>query len=313
MQDAPVPPNPKELGWVQWGRDYEAAEERARTSGKPIFLLFQEVPGCSTCVGFGESVLSHPLLVEAIESEFVPLAIHNNKSGADSEVLARFSEPEWNNPVVRLVDEAGADLLPRVDGVWSTHEIATRMVDALTAHGRDVPDYLRWVVTETAPAKRATFAMGCYWRGEACLGDLPGVVATTAGSLGGREVVEVSFDRDVTDEATLRHAAESRECGDFVARARPAREASDADRKYYLSKTAWRHMPLTPMQASRVNAALGRGEDPLAWVSPQQRALFKRVAEAPPQQLVGLAPPESAQKLASYQQALVSHLSQRPR
>ena len=159
---SPTPnPNPKELGWARWGRDYSEAEAVARRTGKPIFLLFQEVPGCSTCAGFGESVLSHPLLVEAIETTFVPVAIHNNRSGPDAEVLKRFAEPAWNNPVVRFVDGNGADVIPRADGMWSTHEVATRMVDALHAQDRDVPDYLSWVVMETAPSERATFAMGC--------------------------------------------------------------------------------------------------------------------------------------------------------
>ena len=46
-------------------------------------LLFQEVPGCSTCRNYGHNVLSHPLMVEAIESLFVPLAIFNNKEGKE--------------------------------------------------------------------------------------------------------------------------------------------------------------------------------------------------------------------------------------
>lgn len=34
-----------EWGTVAWLRDFGAAEAAARESGKPIFLLFQEVPG----------------------------------------------------------------------------------------------------------------------------------------------------------------------------------------------------------------------------------------------------------------------------
>lgn len=34
-----------ELGTVNWQRDYPAALELAKKSDKPIFLLFQEVPG----------------------------------------------------------------------------------------------------------------------------------------------------------------------------------------------------------------------------------------------------------------------------
>ena len=37
--------NPVEVGQVNWGRNLDAALVEARNSGKPIFALFQEVPG----------------------------------------------------------------------------------------------------------------------------------------------------------------------------------------------------------------------------------------------------------------------------
>lgn len=36
---------PVELGAVAWERDHDAAFARARTSGRPVLLLFQEIPG----------------------------------------------------------------------------------------------------------------------------------------------------------------------------------------------------------------------------------------------------------------------------
>ena len=35
----------EELGQVNWGRDLEVAKAKSAESGKPILLLFQEVPG----------------------------------------------------------------------------------------------------------------------------------------------------------------------------------------------------------------------------------------------------------------------------
>jgi len=35
----------EELGQVGWGRNLEAAKAKSAQSGKPILLLFQEVPG----------------------------------------------------------------------------------------------------------------------------------------------------------------------------------------------------------------------------------------------------------------------------
>ena len=34
-----------EIGLVRWGRDLEAAQKESAASGKPILMLFQEVPG----------------------------------------------------------------------------------------------------------------------------------------------------------------------------------------------------------------------------------------------------------------------------
>ncbi len=37
--------NPVEVGDVNWGRDFDAALEMSAASGKPVLVLFQEVPG----------------------------------------------------------------------------------------------------------------------------------------------------------------------------------------------------------------------------------------------------------------------------
>lgn len=36
---------PVELGQVKWHRDFDAGLAEAKRSGKPVLLLFQEVPG----------------------------------------------------------------------------------------------------------------------------------------------------------------------------------------------------------------------------------------------------------------------------
>ena len=105
--------------------------------------------------------MSHPLLVEAIEAEFVPVAIHNNKPGRDAKILARYKEPSWNNPVVRFLGASGSDLIARRDGVWTMPGIAARMVMALKAGKRPVPGYLELLVVGARPKflQKACFAM----------------------------------------------------------------------------------------------------------------------------------------------------------
>ncbi len=105
--------------------------------------------------------MSHPLLVEAIGQCFVAVAIHNNKPGRDAEILRRYQEKSWNNPVVRLVDGKGKDLVARRGGVYSVAGTAGRMVAALRVAKHRVPGYLSLLAG--VPAKRylhkATFAM----------------------------------------------------------------------------------------------------------------------------------------------------------
>ncbi|HRI61999.1 MAG TPA: thioredoxin family protein, partial [Saprospiraceae bacterium] len=105
---------PTELGKVNWLRDLAAGKAEAEKSGKPILILFQEVPGCSNCTRYGNSTLSHPLIVEAIERYFVPVCIYNNKGGADAEALKTFQETAWNNPVVRIVRADYKDVVLRM-------------------------------------------------------------------------------------------------------------------------------------------------------------------------------------------------------
>jgi len=284
---------PIELGRVRWGRDVDAGFARARQTGQPVLLLFQEIPGCATCVGFGSGPLCNPLLVDAIETEFVPVAVYNNRDGTDAATLKRFGEPAWNNPVVRFFAPDGSELLERRDGIWDTSGLAARMVDALRAAARPVPNYLTVAEQEAAAvqAQRATFAMHCFWQGEAALGALDGVVGTRVGWLDGREVVEVHYLPQRLDYTTLvaraialdsaqrvfahtdsQFEAAQKQLGDRVVRSNDvARDADESDRKWHLQRWRLSTLSLTPTQAARVNADLARGDDGMRWLSPRQR------------------------------------------
>ena len=111
---------PVEIGTVNWRRDFEKALADSGRTQKPVLVLFQEVPGCSGCQTFGKTVLSDPLLVEAIESEFVPVVVYNNRgTGKDRELLERYREPAWNYQVIRFLNSEGKDIIPRKDRVWT--------------------------------------------------------------------------------------------------------------------------------------------------------------------------------------------------
>ncbi len=282
---------PEEAGKVTWLRDLDTALTASSQSGKPVFALFQEIPGCAGCKQFGREVLSHPLVVAAIESEFTPLLIHNNKPGRDAEVLQRFGEPAWNYQVVRFLDAKARDLIPRKDRVWETGPLAERMIAALHKAQRPVPAWLGLLASEQSPRlQQVALAMGCFWTGEMQIGQMDGVITTEAGFIGGREVTLVQYDPAVLSLAQLANAAGKVRCADalyvpgaVVAGARAAglkvealagyRAAPASDQKKQLQGTGAARLNLGAAQATKVNAWI-RAEPAkaLQYLTPAQRA-----------------------------------------
>lgn len=105
------------------------------------------------------------MIVDAAERCFVPLCIYNNTRGdADARTREQYREPAWNNPVVRIVSAAGADLVARLHSDWSVGALAGAMVAALRKSKANVPSYLGLLAAEERARKRrlesAVFAMG---------------------------------------------------------------------------------------------------------------------------------------------------------
>ncbi|GJM36516.1 MAG: hypothetical protein DHS20C18_55170 [Saprospiraceae bacterium] len=290
-----------ELGKVQWQRQFDQALDAAKQNGKPLFILFQEVPGCATCRNYGQQVLSHPLLVEAIETLFVPLAIHNNKQGADAKVLKYYGEPAWNNPVVRIVGADRQDLIPRLNGNYSRLGLVEAMIFALQRAEQDIPAYLELLREEWQAAhlgtETATLSMYCFWTGEKTYGQLDGVVRTQAGFMHGREVVEVEYNPTVVSLESLIEKGKAASCADqvFVANVDQKNKAAkaidqnkiktsssfrpDSEPKYYLSKTHYQYVPMTELQAARANALVGQGKSPEQVLSIRQREMADYVRQ----------------------------------
>jgi hypothetical protein len=99
--------------------------------------------------------LSHPLVIEAAETDFVPTCIYNNTDGdTDAAVRLAYEEPAWRYPVVRIVDEAGTSLMPRVADQWHLAGLTGAMTRGLAAAKRPVPRYLD-LLEEEASARHA--------------------------------------------------------------------------------------------------------------------------------------------------------------
>lgn len=278
----PAPDNPEELGKVHWLRDLDAGKAEAEKSGKPILILFQEVPGCSNCTRYGNNTLSHPLIVEAIETYFVPVCIYNNKDGKDAEALKRFDEPAWNNPVVRIVRADYSDVVLRMGDFRSSYQLVEGMRRALDLTGAIAPRYLELLEEELlareAGLETATFSMYCFWSGEGTFGTIPGVVETEPGFQDGREVVRVQFNPAIVKKEDLEKKTQPK---GIQACSKNEGFRSDREPKYYLAQTDYKFVPMTTLQACRANSLAGNSQSPDELLSPRQLALLKTIKENP--------------------------------
>ncbi|WP_372367432.1 VPGUxxT family thioredoxin-like (seleno)protein, type 2 [Candidatus Uabimicrobium sp. HlEnr_7] len=315
---------PRELGQIKWQRNFSKALQQAKKEKKPLMVLFDEVPGCSTCVNFGQGPLQNPMIVAAAESEFVPVVVYNNHSGKDAQILRRFGEPSWNNPVIRFFDHNQKDLIPRQQG-YSNKFLLVQMVKALKATNKNVPLYLQLALSEYDKNKlqKATFAMYCYWSGESKLAGVKGVKYTMAGHLNGYEVVDVYFDPQTIDYEQLVIKANNLKCNSRIfARTKQQLKtakkivhnkavyskqktaaASPKDQKYQLRRfPQYYYLPLTFRQATLLNNALVSGKrDYHKYLSPLQIKLSNQIKRSWPNRKVSsLVPQRSMKNLSRY-------------
>ncbi len=156
------------------------------------------------------------------------------------------------------------------------------------------------------------------------------MVSTKTGWLDKKEVVEVVFDPKVTSYQELLEQARcvkgpstayvydpksldvaKKVVGkDAVLTKTAARVAKTSDQKYYLRQTPYFLLPLTEVQAARLNAIAGdkrSKRDPRAWLSPSQLALLAdvvKLSQSRREQLQQLTPTRDAKNFASYTAAL---------
>ena len=277
---------PEELGLVHWLRDLDAGQAEAQKTGKPLLILFQEVPGCSNCTRYGNSTLSNPLIVEAIETYFVPVCIYNNKGGKDAAALKIFNEPSWNNPVVRIVRADYGDIVPRISNFNSPAQLVRGIRNTLQSSEKVVPKYVELLLEELsareAGLETATFSMYCFWSGEGAFGNIPGVIETEPGFQNGKEVVKVLFNPAVVKKADLEALTQPKGIQSCAAN---DGFRSDREPKYYLAQTDYKYVPMTSLQACRANSMVGKGLSPNDVLSPRQLALLENIRQNPKRRL----------------------------
>ena len=156
---------------------------------------------------------------------------------------------------------------------------------------------------------------------------MPGVVSTRAAWHEKLEVVEVSYLPSRLDFGVLVEHAKKHSCtqrvftttdaqmkiargivGDAaVAMTGAVRESKASDQLYYLKRSHLAYLPLSPLQARRVNGALGTKKDAGAWLSPRQKELGEVVQSAlgkDADALQGYERPQELSALAAYEERL---------
>lgn len=282
-----------ELGNVHWLRDMNLAIEKSKAEKKPILILFQEVPGCSTCRNYGADILSHPLIVEAIETYFIPLCIHNNKSGKDRLALEYFNEPSWNNPVIRVVNDNLKPITGRLFGNYSAYGLVEKIIASLISLDIKIPEYLGLLEEQTKAEyfgiEEITLGMYCFWSGEKTYGKLKGVIATNAGYMNGSEVVQIQFNPNIIPLQELLHIGKINKTADKLFSQnkndkqydipiyKPGIFKLDPETKYYLQQTPYKYIPMTPLQATRINSLLSEGKSCELYLSPRQRHRYAQI------------------------------------
>jgi copper chaperone CopZ len=271
-QKTNVADQPQELGKISWYRNIDDAKEKSAATNKPILILFQEVPGCATCRNYGDNVLSHPLLVEVIENEFIPLTIFNNKGGSDAAVLKEYGEPSWNNPVLRSINADGKNIVKRHAGHYDAESLMSYLQFAIVAYGNAVPSYVKLFSEEVSSDDKhlseAYYSMYCFWTGEAKLGSIEGVVSTSPGFMNGKEVVKVVYDKSLVSDKKISQEVKSDKFS-FVTD--PSTFRIDRDPQYYLKKSLYRFLPLTKGQRTKINSAIANRSNPDEYLSPKQK------------------------------------------
>jgi len=289
---------PEELGNVHWIRDYYKGLDKAKKLKKPIFLFFQEVPGCATCKNYGNNLLQHPLVVEAIETYFVPIAIYNNKPGADAKILQKFNEPSWNNPVARIISHTDEkDIIKRLNGKYDLISLVDFISKGMLESNQLIPEYLNIMQSEysTSNLRETHLSMFCFWTGEKVLGDLDGIVETKAGFMNNSEVVKVKYDVDKINEQDLLAFASKKKCADAVysddqriikaakkeniRTAKNGKFRADKESKYYLYNSPYRAVPMTHLQTLKVNTALSKRMPIEEFLSPRQLELAEMIQQ----------------------------------
>ena len=120
--------------------------------------------------------------------------------------------------------------------------------------------------------------MYCFWTGEKHLGALDGVLGTEAGFMAGHEVVKVKYDPTIINKNTIAAAVKKRDFTPITDNGKYRTATNDI--QYYLQHSYYKFLPLTTLQKTKINSALGNRASADKYLSPKQLTWLKELKYA---------------------------------
>lgn len=292
---------PDLFGARNWQRNVDHAHTEARRLGMPLLVISGNLPKPVVGTVDGSEIFDHPLIAELAESYFIPVTLASGGGADANRSVNTYTRGTSFGAAIRVVSPHGKDLVPQRETDFSARDLVLPLISALRQMDIEPPLYL-FIIREEAMChvrgvQRATFGMHCFWDGEVALGAIPGVVRTTPGLIGKREVVDLRFDPMLTSYEKLITLARSlksastvfawdsdqlatarRLVGNATIRMDGTIRSADGS-KHHLAQTSLKYVPMTHLQAIRINAALANKKDSKNLLSPRQLTLLALIEE----------------------------------
>ena len=134
-----------------------------------------------------------------------------------------------------------------------------------------IPPYARLLrgdlMIEYGLARLAVYETPCFWSGETTFAGHEAVLSTEAGWVGGEEVVRVFYDPKQTDLNALDRFAQT----EGFRRSSGRSFRPDQQPQYYVAKSVFARLPLSPAQRTRINRSIPYRDRPEQFLSSRQR------------------------------------------
>lgn len=277
------------------------AIKRASDMAKPILCVHADFPGD---IHAGREIFSHPLIVEACESLFISVYPKEAEIERRIQPQSRLS----GKTLVRLLDRSANEVTSIISDKLTRAGLLEKMIETLEFCEQPVPTYLSILLEEErcfsevgvgvkrrTTDRRCAFAVDNAAVAEVEFAGLDGVIATRTGWIDRTSAVEVTFDsKRLSYGCLVRFALKQSICTVIYFCNNEERIAAqvevervngstrfqsymgmiqpDCDPKHALRMTPLRFVPLTDLQATRVNRLvhIGKFNEATHLLSPRQ-------------------------------------------